>query len=155
MFCHLINDPGIKKWEQTCPGALYVALSRAKTMGTFNSDTQYSQDSAIYWYGCGISETRILEGHKKNNKNKGGPKEKCVLIKKREQWVAYLHKKQTQTRTKMYHCSDKANMASTKYQQAEVKECIAAIITTPNSSWANRKKQSKYSMPRNYFGQYA
>ena len=56
MFRHLIVDPGVKKWEQTCPGALYVALSRAKTMRTFTSDTHYPKDSAIYWYGCGISE---------------------------------------------------------------------------------------------------
>ena len=57
----------------------------------------------------------------------------------------------------MYHFLDKANMASTKYQQAEVKDrvAIAAIITTPDSSWANRKKQYKYNIPRNYFGQYA
>ena len=33
MICHLIIDPGDTKWEQTCPGALYVALSRAKNYG--------------------------------------------------------------------------------------------------------------------------
>ena len=30
MLCQLIVDPGDQKWEHTCPGALYVALSRAK-----------------------------------------------------------------------------------------------------------------------------
>ena len=65
MFRYLIVDPGDLKWEQTCPGALYVALSRAKTMGTFTSDTLFPRDSAIYWHGSGISTTRILEGHKK------------------------------------------------------------------------------------------
>ena len=65
MFRYLIVDPGDLKWEQTCPGALYVALSRAKTMGTFTSDTSFPRDSAIYWHGSGISTTRILEGHKK------------------------------------------------------------------------------------------
>ena len=49
IFRHLIVDPGDLKWEQTCPGALYVALSRAKTMGTYTTDTSFSQDSAIYW----------------------------------------------------------------------------------------------------------
>ena len=34
IFRRLIIDPGDVKWEQTCPGALYVALSRAKPMGT-------------------------------------------------------------------------------------------------------------------------
>ena len=47
MFCHLIVDPGDLKWEQTCPGALYVALSRAKTMGTYSTDTSFPRDSAI------------------------------------------------------------------------------------------------------------
>ena len=65
MFRYLIVDPGDLKWEQTCPGALYVALSRAKTMGTFTSDTSFPRDSAIYWHGSGISTIRILEGHKK------------------------------------------------------------------------------------------
>ena len=55
------QDQGNAKWEQFCPGALYVALSRAKTMGTFTSDTEYPLDSAIYWYGSGISQFRILE----------------------------------------------------------------------------------------------
>jgi hypothetical protein len=48
MFRHLIVDPGDLKWEQTCPGALYVALSRAKTMGTYSNDTSFPQDSDIY-----------------------------------------------------------------------------------------------------------
>ena len=74
MFRHLIVDPGDLKWEQTCPGALYIALSRAKTMGTFTSDTLNPCDSAIYWHGSGICTDRILEGHKKNGTRKGDPK---------------------------------------------------------------------------------
>jgi hypothetical protein len=50
---------------------------------------------------------------------------------------------------------DKRKIRSAKHNQAEVRERIAAIITTPNKSWAKRKKQEKYSIPRNYFGQYA
>ena len=155
MFRHLIIDPGDMKWEQTCPGALYVALSRAKTMGTFTSDTEYPLDSAIYWYGSGISQFRILEGHMKNSKKKGAPKEKCVLITKREKWVQYLQQKKSQTITKSYDEADKENMASESHSQAEVKERIAAMITNPNQSWSKRKKQPQYSIPRNYFGQYA
>ena len=74
MFCHLIVDPGDLKWEQTSPGALYVALSREKSMGTFTTYTSFPRDSAIYWYGSGISTTRILDGHKNNNARQGGPK---------------------------------------------------------------------------------
>lgn len=155
MFRHLIVDPGDLKWEQTCPGALYVALSRAKTMGTYSTDTSFPQDSAIYWYGSGISTTRILEGHKKNNTRKGGPKVKCLLITKRERWVAFLHKKMEHTRPNVFSKSDKRKIRAAKHTQAEVMERISAIITTPNKSWAKRKKQEKYSIPRNYFGQYA
>merc|ERR1711949_24746 len=90
---------GDTKWEQTCPGALYVALSRAKHMGTFTSETDYPLDSAIYWIGSGICNFRILEGHMKKSKKKGGTKEKCVLITKRDKWVEYLHRKQSRTNT--------------------------------------------------------
>ena len=140
MFRHLIIDPGDIKWEQTCPGALYVALSRAKTMGTFTSDTNHPLDSAIYWYGSGISQFRILEGHMKNSKKKGAPKEKCVLITKREKWVQYLKKKKSQTKINTYNEEDKANMASVNHSQAEVRKWIAAMITNPNQSWSKRKK---------------
>ena len=70
VFRHLIVDPGDLNWEQMCPGALYVALSRAKTMGTFRDDTSFPQDSAIYWYGSGLSTARILNGHLKKNTKK-------------------------------------------------------------------------------------
>ena len=56
---------------------------------------------------------------------------------------------------KTYDKYDKANMTSTNYSQAQVKKSIASIITNPNESWSERKKQSIYSIPRNYFGQYA
>ena len=155
MFRYLIVDPGDIKWEQTCPGALYVALSRAKTMGTFASDTSFPRDSAIYWHGFGISTTRILEGHKKDSSIKGAPKEKCVLVVKRDRWVNYLQKKEAATAIRVFRDSDKEKLMKTKYSQTEVKERIATIITAPNESWSRRKKHAKYSIPRNYFGQYA
>ena len=46
------------------------------------TDTSFPRESDIYWYGSGISTTRILEGHKKNNTTKGRPKVKCLLITK-------------------------------------------------------------------------
>ena len=56
---------------------------------------------------------------------------------------------------KTYDKHDKANMTSINHSQAEVKKRIASIITNPNESWSERKKQSMYGIPRNYFGQYA
>ena len=154
MFRHLIIDPGDMKWEQTCPGALYVALSRAKTMGTFTSDTDRPQDFDIYWYGWDISEYRILKGHMKKSQKKGASTEKCLLITKREKWVQYLEKI-AKTNMKAYNEEDKSNMTSINYSQAEVRKRIATMITNPNKSWSKRKKQPQYSVPRNCFGQYA
>ena len=155
MFRHLIVNHGDLKWEQTCPGALYVALSRAKTMGTFTSDTSFPHDSAIYWHGCGISTSRILEGHKKDNSIKGAPKVKCVLVAKRDHWVRYLEKRAKETVINVLTDSDKQRLVTIKLSQTDVKERIATIITAPNDSWAQRKKHAQYSIPRNYFGQYA
>ncbi len=110
MFCHLIVDPGDLKWEQTYPGALYVALSRAKTMGTYNTETSFPRDSAIYWYGSGISTTWILEGHKMNNTRKGVPNVKCLLITKQECWVEFLHKNMEHNRARVFSDSNKGKI---------------------------------------------
>ena len=134
MFRHLIVDPGDLSWEQTCPGALYVALSRAKSMATYTTDTSFPQDSVIYCYDSGMSTTRILEGHKKNNTHKGGPKVKCLLITKRERWVAFLHKKMKHTNARVFSDSDKRKIRAVRHTQAEVREQIAATINTPNKS---------------------
>ena len=74
VFRHLIVDPGDLNWEKMCPGALYVALSRAKTMGTYSTDTSFPQDSAIYWYGSGISTTRILKATRRTTQGRVDPK---------------------------------------------------------------------------------
>ena len=74
MFRYLICDPGNTSWEQTCPGAFYVALSRAKTIGDMTSDTQFPKNSAIYWINEGICSTRIREGGLKKGANRGDPK---------------------------------------------------------------------------------
>ena len=66
MFWQLTVDPRDTSWEQTCPGALYVALSRAKTMGPFETDALFPSDSATYWQGCNVSVTQIREGSMKN-----------------------------------------------------------------------------------------
>ena len=116
---------------------------RKKTMGTFTSETDYPLDSAIYWIGSGICNFRILEGHMKNGKKKGGPKDKCVLITKRDKWVEYLHRKQSQINTAFFNTDDKTNMASVQQSQEEIREMIAAMITTLNKSWTKRKKTSK------------
>ncbi len=124
-------------------------------MGTYSNDTSFPRDSSIYWYGSGISTTRILEGHNKINTRKGGPKVNFLLITKRERWVAFLQKKMEHIRASVFSESDKQKIRAAKNTQEEVRERIAAIITTPKKSWTKRKKQEKCSIPRNFFGQYA
>ena len=59
-FKHLIVDPGDLTTELQNPGILYVALSRAKTIGTVSTNTLHPKDSAIYWTGSGLCTTRVL-----------------------------------------------------------------------------------------------
>ena len=63
--------------------------------------------------------------------------------------------KKSQTKINTYNKEDKANMASVRHSQTEVRKRIAAMITNPNKSWSKRKKQPQHSIPPNYFGQYA
>ena len=91
----------------------------------------------------------------KKGNNKGDPKIKCLLVTKRERWVEYLQQKREQRPKRVFKTSAKQKIAKTKYTQIEVRERIANIITTPNAAWAKRIKTETYSIPRNYFGQYA
>ena len=124
-------------------------------MGFSTTNTSFSRDSAIYCYGSGISTNRILEGHKKNYAKQGEPKVKCLLINKQERWVVFLKNRKEHTRAKVFSDFKKTKMRAVKHTQRNMRERIAAIITAPNRSWAKQKKQEKYTIPHNYFGQYA
>ena len=152
MFNHLIVDPGDLNWEQLCPGAFYVALSRAKTIGTLSSETAFPRDSAIYWIGSGVSITRIVEGSLKLGK-KGQPKTKCVWVSRRDQWVQYLTNKKEKTKTHQYTSTYKRYMKSVNYTQGEVRDSIIDIITNPNDNWARTKRSAHFHAPKNFFGQ--
>ena len=117
IFNRLICDPGDLKWEQTCPGALYTTISRAKTMGKPNHTEDHPKDSAIFWRGSGMSEKRILDGALKNGKKKGDPKEHCLLINKREAWVNHLVQKANETKTKQYKPKHKKRLKKIQFTQ--------------------------------------
>lgn len=151
MFRYLICDPGDLKWEQLCPGALYVALSRAKTMGKFRSRHKFTRKSAIYWVGDGINKTRIVEGSLKNGKRKGDPKVKCENIIKRDCWVNYLEQRRTLTISKKFNKADIKQLQKSQFSQSGLQLQIAEMITTPNNTWLTLKKR-KYLTPTNYFG---
>ena len=153
MFRYLMVDPGNLKWEQDCPGALYVALSRAKTMGTFMAEGHFTKKSAIYWKGDGISKTRIIDGSLKNGLRKGDPKVKCENIVKRDTWVNYLKTRRNATSDKTYSEREIWNIRNKRYSQGELQDCIFQMITEPNSTWQTLKK-AKYLTPKTYFGTY-
>ena len=155
MFRYLIVDPGDLKWEQDCPGALYVALSRAKTMGDFTGGTEsFTKKSAIYWKGDGITTKQIMEGSMKNGPKKGAPKVKCDLIQKRDLWVHYLNKRRDATTSISHNNNDLSKIENLRLSQNELHERIAQTVTTPNPTWLALKRKS-YSTPKTYFGTYA
>lgn len=150
MFRYLICDPGDLKWEQLCPGAFYVALSRAKTMGKFRSKNRFTKESAIYWVGDGINKIRIVEGSMKKGERNGDPKVKCENINKRDRWVNYLKKKKSTT-SRRFGKSEIRQFRRSKFSQSGLKLQIAEMITSPNERWLALKKK-KYLTPTNYFG---
>ena len=92
-FQRLIIDPGDIKTEQQQPGILYVATSRAKTIGDMAIDTPHPKTSALYWTGTGISINRILDGTTKRQQNsQQHERVNCLKIEKRHKWVTYLTK---------------------------------------------------------------
>lgn len=150
-FKYLIVDPGTLKWEHQCPGALYTAISRAKTMGTFFSDTDNPSDSAIYFHGNGICEDRIRYGALRKGAKKGDPRRYCKLINKREQWVSYLARRREETTRNEYTDKDIRLLKNKRFSQAETREGIVDIITQPNTTWLLQKR-SNYRMQTTYFG---
>ena len=151
MFKYLICDPGDLKWEQDCPGALYVALSRAKTMGEFLPGHKFTRKSAIYWSGQGMTKTRIMEGSMKKGPRPGSPKVACELVVKRERWVKYLQRLCDATPVRHFTKKQMKFMRTERYTQGVVTDCITTMIQEPNTTWS-ALKDSKYRLPTDYFG---
>ncbi len=92
-FQRLIIDPGDIKTKQQQPGILYVATSRAKTIGDMTIDSPHPKTSALYWTGTGISINRVLDGTTKRQQNsQQHERVNCLKIEKRHKWVTYLTK---------------------------------------------------------------
>ena len=87
-FQRLIIDPGDIKTEQQQPGILYVATSRAKTIGDMTIGTPHPKTSALYWTGSGMSINRVLNGTTKKQLNtQGQERVDCLKVEKRRKWV--------------------------------------------------------------------
>jgi hypothetical protein len=61
----LIVDPGNLTIKLQNPGILYVAMSRAKTIGMVTQNNLHPKDSTIFWTGSGICLNRALNITKK------------------------------------------------------------------------------------------
>ena len=153
MFWRLIINPGSEKWEKDCPGAFYVSLSRAKTMGSRTSDTDFPKDSAIYWIGEGVNTNRIRQGAYKKRKKRSDPIRHCDAVIKRERWVQYLQRRKDLTTKRIYSKSELRDIKKKRFPQLELDERISNTATKPNETWKALKIE-KYSMPKTYFGLY-
>jgi predicted glutamine amidotransferase len=147
-FQHLIIDPGDIKSEQQQPGILYVATSRAKTIGDTTQDTTQTKMSALYWTGGGMSINRVIDGSTKRQPNKQGHKRvDCLKIEKRHKWVNHLIKQQELTITDKYN---KYRLRRIKDKQEQiiyghichrdVAGSISTMLLNPNKKWTKRKK---------------
>lgn len=80
MFPHIICHPGDSTFEGNNPGTLYVAISRATTLGDHTG-----KGSAIYFIDDSVPTDRVLRlRHKKNNK------ELFEKIQLRDSWMQRL-----------------------------------------------------------------
>jgi hypothetical protein len=154
----LIINPGDIKSEQQQPGILYVAMSRAKTMGDMTNDTPNPRNSSVYWTGSGMSKNRVL--HSSTNKQihtQGQERVNCLKIEKRDNWVKYLTQQRKNTSSEQYN---KKKLKKIKKRikkviageeiQINVMQFITSIIIFPNKRWKELKSKD-YLTTRSYF----
>ena len=99
-FNQLIVDPGDLTTELLNPGTLYVALSRAKTIGTITPDEIHPKNSAIFWTGSGMCLNRVLNVTQK--KGDHGNMVNCLKVDQRQSWVDHLFERNRITTTKQF-----------------------------------------------------
>ena len=83
----IICDPGTRAFEGINPGLFYTILSRATTLGDYNSSLSPQQrfkNSAIYFIGDNMNQHRITDiTMQKNNVE-------YKMVQRRKRWVNYL-----------------------------------------------------------------
>jgi len=146
-------DPGDLTTELQNPGILYVALSRAKTIGTVSPNTLHPKNSAIYWTGSGICTTRVLNITQKRKPD--GTMTNCLKFNKRQEWVDYLFEKhritlKNHTKKKLNKIEKKLPKNIKRMKRVDLQTATATIITNPNETLRNLK-QDKYMVPKSYF----
>ncbi len=136
-FKHLVVDPGDLTTKLQNPGILYVALSRAKTIGTVSPNELHPKDSAIFWTGSGICTTRVLNVTQKRGLD--GNMTNCLKNDKRQKWVDHLFEQNCITSTKQYNekrLKKNRNKTSQKYKMNE-----EGGLTNSNCNYHHQSKQ--------------
>ena len=147
-------DPGDLTTELLNPGILYVALSRAKTIGTVTPNILHPKDSAIFWTGSGMCLTRVLNITQK--KGLDGNMTNCLKVDKRQKWVEHLIERnhvttsQQYQRKRMKKIKKKIPNNIQQMEDLDLQKAIATMITDPNETW-KRIRGEKYMVPRSYF----
>jgi hypothetical protein len=157
-FQHLVIDPGNIKSEQQQSGILYVAMSRAKTMGDMINDMPNPRNSAVYWTGCGMSKNRLLHcSTKKQMHTQGQERVNCLKIEKRDNWVTYLREQFKNTSSEQYN-KKKLKKIKEKIKkvipgeeiQMDVMQSITNIIIYPSKQWKELRLKD-YLTTQSYF----
>ena len=147
-------DPGDLTTELLNPGTLYVALSRAKSIGTITPNELHPKDSALFWTGSGMYLNRVLNVTQKKGDN--GNMINCLKVDQRQRWVDHLFERNRITTTKQYNAKRMQKIERKLPRQIEnltkidLQNAIATMITKPNKSWNNLRSRN-YLVPRSYF----
>ncbi len=136
------------------PGILYVALSRAKTIGTVTPNNLHPKDSTKFWTGSGICLKRVLNITKKGHLTVTW-QTSWRLAKDKIGWIN-LPQQNHLTSTKQYNekwmkkIERKLPKNIQLLKRVELQRAIAEIITNPNKTWKNLKRE-RYMVPKSYF----
>ena len=150
---HLIVNCGSEADEHRCPGLLYVATSRAKTIGDKN--IMFPTNSSLYWMGDGMSTDRVRNLGKKFDKNINGFVPSKAVLECRE-WVTYITDIAEKTAA-IYSEETLKNIMNTtlakalneKYNSKQIDELIMKMVLSPNETWKKLKKSDKYTVKGN------
>ena len=153
-FKQLIVDPGDLTTKLLNPGTLYVALSRAKSIGTITPNELHPKDSALFWTGSGMYLNRVLNITQK--KGDHGNMINCLKVDQRQQWIDHLFERNRITTTKQYNPKQMQKIECNLPKKIEclkkmdLQNAITTMITKPNKSW-NKLRRKNYLVPKSYF----
>jgi hypothetical protein len=143
----IIADVNDLEWEKKCPGTAYVVTSRAKTLGNATPRRPHPMDSALYFQG-NFGQPRFKDILRKMNGDT------CLLVKKRQAWVDFLHQRGQITAEKFnavkrsqLRMSISDIMSSNPIEsQTDLHKRIVNVIQNPNEKWRELRSR-QYTVP--------